>query len=214
MQTINFSDCDRQFLKETFGLVRVLEMPELTNWLSVQEIKLEEYENIVFNKMKNYAALRVDDLSEYEHFGKLISPIFNFAELDTDDFRFFAQRDIAATVGDIQLRGRVDGMVASGSSQPRLPFFCLNEFKKSLDAPGDPAGQCLAAMLAAQTLNNNNLSIFGIYIMGRNWYFTILKEKKYAISREFDESEEDIFDIVKILKKLKINIVDTMKTLS
>ncbi len=63
------------------------------------------------------------------------------------------------------------------------------------------------AMLVAQTIHQNQAPIFGSYVLGRDWYFLILEAKNYSISRGFDATTEQIFDIYKILKALKNNVL-------
>ena len=53
------------------------------------------------------------------------------------------ERDLAATIDNYELSGRVDGMIATGFRNPRMPYFCLNEYKKGTDPNGDPRGQAL-----------------------------------------------------------------------
>jgi hypothetical protein len=78
----------------------------------------------------------------------------------------------------------------------------LNEYKKGTDPNGDPKGQALIAMLAAQELNNNQLPIYGCYVIGRDWYFMVLEDKKYSISQDYSCVTEEVFEIYKILKNL------------
>ncbi|NJN77290.1 MAG: hypothetical protein HC803_02325 [Saprospiraceae bacterium] len=61
-------------------------------------------------------------------------------------------------------------------------------------------------MLAAQVLNDNNLPVYGCYIVGRMWVFITLEDKKYAFSNAFIVDNDDIFDIYRILKSLKWHI--------
>lgn len=73
-----------------------------------------------------------------------------------------------------------------------------------MDSSGDPIGQNLAAMLVGQVLNENEDVIYGCYIVGRLWYFMVLKGKDYVLSKEYSSTQEDgIRCIVKILKTLR-----------
>jgi hypothetical protein len=78
--------------------------------------------------------------------------------------------------------------------------------RKSRVLVGDPAGQALAAMLAAQALNADGLPMYGCHVIGGDWYFMTLEGKEYAISRDYSTLTTEIFDVFKILKVLK-NIV-------
>ncbi len=82
----------------------------------------------------------------------------------------------------------------------------LHEYKKEKGTDNDPLGQLIIAMITAQEINQNQFPIYGAYVMGRNWFFLTVKDRKYCISDEYVATREDIFDIFKILKKLK-NII-------
>ena len=66
-------------------------------------------------------------------------------------------------------------------------------------------GILLDEMLAAQTLNNNNRYVYGCYVIGRFWFFLILKEKEYIISKDFSITDE-ITDILRIFKGINVQI--------
>jgi hypothetical protein len=102
-------------------------------------------------------------------------------------------------------------LFASGFRNPKKPFFCLNEYKRGTDPNGDPKGQALIAMLVAQQLNENknrdtDRPIYGSFIIGRAWYFMALVGKEYAISGDYSCADDEIFDIFRILKSLRVQI--------
>ena len=69
----------------------------------------------------------------------------------------------------------------------------------------DPNGQCLAAMLVGQKLNDNDLPIYGCVVIGRTWRFLVLEGNNYTFSNDFNGSEhEDAYQILRILKQLKV----------
>ncbi len=51
--------------------------------------------------------------------------------------------------------------------------------------------------------------MYGCYVMGRFWFFVVLHQSEYAVSNAYNASDEDIFKIVPILKKVKeyINVL-------
>jgi hypothetical protein len=61
-------------------------------------------------------------------------------------------------------------------------------------------------MLVAQHQNDNQKPIFGCYIIGRNWCFMALVGNEYAISSDFSGVDDEIFDIFRILKSLRVQI--------
>ena len=114
---------------------------------------------------------------------------------------FFAQRPISAIVDGYELLGKPDGMLAAGNFEPEAPFFAFQEYKKDVNSSGDPASQNLAAMLVGQSQNEENDIVYGCYVVGRNWYFMVLKGKEFAISKDYSATHDD--DILKIVKALK-----------
>ena len=72
-----------------------------------------------------------------------------------------------------------------------------------MDSKGDPIGQNLAAMLVGQHENTDDEPVYGCYVVGRNWFFMVLQEKQYSISKAYSADDDEIFEIVKILKSLR-----------
>jgi hypothetical protein len=67
----------------------------------------------------------------------------------------------------------------------------------------------LAAMLIAQYPNNDGKPLYGSYVIGSNWWFTILIGEDYCSSREFNmDNRQDLLQIVFILKRLKTLILE------
>jgi len=79
----------------------------------------------------------------------------------------------------------------------------MNEYKKEKDPQGDPGAQALAAMMVAQEQNVCQFPVYGLYVKGKLWYFMTLLGKEYGISEPYVASLEHIFDIFRILKRLK-----------
>lgn len=104
--------------------------------------------------------------------------------------------------------GELDSFLASGRREPKIPFFAFQEYKRMTDPDGDPAGQALAAMLAGQTLNNNDLPIYGCHVIGSDWYFMSLEGKEFTISRDYSALTHEISDIFRALKVLKTIIAE------
>ena len=60
-------------------------------------------------------------------------------------------------------------------------------------------------MVATQSFNNDAESpLYGCYIIGRYWYFVVVKGSEYMVSASFDSTQkENLQDITRILKKIK-----------
>jgi hypothetical protein len=201
----NFREWSLDKIDEDFGLSQVFEMSLLNEVVSFQHT-LTDFEIKYLTKLQSHFVLGGDDWNEVELENKFISPMIMFAAPTDRRFSYFLERDLATTIGDYELSGRVDGMIATGFRSPKKPFFCLNEYKKGTDPNGDPRGQALIAMLVAQKLNDNKSPIFGCFVIGRNWYFMVLEGKQYAISNDYSCVDEEVFDIYRILKSLNYQI--------
>ena len=206
MITSNFREWTLDKIDDTFGLQQVRKIPILEELLSFQ-YQVDDYERrYLTNLGDTYLTLGGDDWNEVELENKFISPMIVFSEISNQKYSYFLERNLTTEIGEYLLSGRVDGMIATGYRNPKVPYFCLNEYKRQTDPDGDPKGQALIAMLVAQQLNDNRKPIFGSYIIGRDWYFMALVGKEYAISKDFSCVADEIFDIYRILKGLSFQI--------
>jgi hypothetical protein len=206
MQRSNFRDWSLDSIDTTFGTAQVETLPILEELLSFEYVT-DQFENHNLDILrKTYLNFGGDDWNEVELENKLISPIIVFAEIANQKYSYFLERELSGVIGEYEIFGKVDGMIATGYRSPKVPYFCLNEYKRQTDPNGDPRGQALIAMMIAQEINNNHNPILGCYVIGRNWYFMALTGKQYAISKDFSCVDDEIFDIYRILKGLKIQI--------
>ncbi len=202
MHKSNFSDWTLDLIDEAFGTTQLETSITLNKWLSCK-YEATEHERISLLHLQSKLLIGGDNWNEVELENKFISPVFMIADFDSRKFAYFLERDMKTTIGEHEISGRIDGMIATGFRNPKKPFFCLNEYKKQRDPDGEPQGQCLIAMLAAQTKNANNKPVYGCFIIGKFWRFMILEDKNYAMSEFYLADGESIFDIFRILKGLK-----------
>jgi hypothetical protein len=209
MEQKNFRDCTLVFLDRTFGLRRLRKQPALTEWITTPA-EILPHEETILQLYKQSLEDNVQYWNEQELSLNFIGPIFSLVNFtEPYQYGFFAQRTITATVGNYELSGKPDGMIASGYGEPEIPFFAFQEYKRESDPNGEAAGQCLAAMLVGQTLNENtDIPIYGCYAIGREWYFMTLIGKEYAISNNYSATTDDIGTILQILKSLKQIVID------
>ncbi|MCK5925067.1 MAG: hypothetical protein KAG10_04165, partial [Methylococcales bacterium] len=106
-------------------------------------------------------------------------------------------------MGDYELSGIVDGMIATGFRDPDRPLFCMHEYKRSIGNQSAPDAQALAAMLVAREINNNDKPIYGLYVVGLIWNFMVLNGNDYYISKDYKSDNEEIFLIFNMLKALQ-----------
>lgn len=219
-KNILFKQCTLADLDDWFDLQQVFYSNLLDEWLGyAEQVSLTETEQASLKQWRDLLMRHVHDWNEQELSMHFIARIFSLANFHNDQFNLFAQRTIAAQINEIELSGKPDGLIASGMRLPKLPFFCLNEFKKEEHSSNDPAGQLLASMLVAQHQNKTILAqqkmpVYGCYVIGRYWYFVVLKGNKYAISADHSAIKSDIFDIVKMLKGLKELLLAQVKSLA
>jgi len=207
-----FKECDLYFLDKSFGLTQVDEMQVLDNWiLSQKNYSTDDFENRIINHLQKKLKYRVNDWNEFELIEHFIGPLFSVIDLNTNEYGMFSERLLKAVIGEYELSGYPDAVVAKGRRRPEVPYFCFHEYKKEKDPEGDPAGQCLAAMLVAQELNNNKRPVYGVTVKGEKWQFLVLQGKEYAVSNSYKGTDEEIFDIVKLLKHLKTIIEEFVK---
>ena len=142
-----------------------------------------------------------------------ISVIILIADFE-NPIRTYYDREISAEIDGIFVSSKVDMMLSKGIGELiKTPYFFLHEYKREKKYSGDPIGQMLGGMLIGQAKNNDNLPIYGCYVQGRNWHFSLLEGKKYVISKGFDSSEMDESkQIIYILRKLKIIIDARMRS--
>jgi hypothetical protein len=208
-----FATCTLKYIDKTFQTRRAEQLPSLDAWLT-RPADITAFEREALLRFQRLLNFNVHDWNEYELDTHFIGPLFSLIDFSTLDFNHFGQRELSATVNDILLFGRVDGMIASGFREPEQPFFAFQEYKRNLDsddcpAHGDPAGQCLAAMLVGQSLTiDSALPIYGCYIVGDSWRFLTLEGHQYATSPGYSATSDDLFDIFRILKVLRQIVVE------
>jgi len=210
---VNFKDCSRLFLERNLKLIEVENHIVLDEWITQSiQYPIDDIEMQLLTKLQKQLKYRVDDWNEQELNEFFISPVLSLFNFNTQKYGMFSWRTMTSTIGDYILSGEPDLIIASGRREPEIPYFCFHEYKKEQENKGDPQGQCLAAMIVAQELNNNEKPIYGVVVKGVNWFFMVLQGKEYAISKPFKAVDEELFEIVKLLKHLKTIIEEYVKS--
>lgn len=214
---MDFNACTQDYLDKTFDLEPVFVLPALNEWLDTA-LPLSEHELYEANELRELLTLNVGHWNEQELSLHFIGPIFSILKFTVvRKMNLFAQRYVSATVVDhmntpVVLSGKPDGILASGFRSPDTPFFCFQEYKREKDPDGDPAAQCLAAMLVGQTLNGRpDEPIYGCYVVGQNWYFQILINRQYSQSPAFSAATDEVYFIIGVLKRLKQLILERIR---
>lgn len=202
MKQATFKDWDLDRLDETFGLKQVWESDLLAQWENCEvEITEAEKNSLLYFQKALIRGGRAWNEVELEN--KFISPLILTARIDDEQIGYFLERRLSGLVGDYELSGIVDGVIATGIRNPHIPYFCLHEYKRSVENQGTPDAQVLAAMLVAQELNNRDKPIYGLYVVGLIWNFIVLKDNEYCISNDYTSDNENVFLIFKMIKALK-----------
>jgi len=218
MKPLTFKDWTLTGLEDTFGLKQIWQSDLLQQWEN-NTFQITEVENTILLQLQQSLIRGGRAWNEVELENKFISPLIMLANIDDEQIGYFLERPLSGIVGDYELSGTVDGMIATGFREPKKPYFCFHEYKRSVENQGTPDAQVLAAMLVAREMNQNALPIYGLFVVGLVWNFVLLNRQEYCISAEYTAANEDIFAIFKMLKALKqiikselsVNIVAPLK---
>ncbi len=198
-------------LVTTLDLERVYEnTPLMEAWLSANG-ELNEFDKILLNEIIAKLVRNVDAWNEEELKMNFISFIIFLARYD-EPIRTYYDREMSAKIGEYTLLCKADMLLSKGFGELiQTPYFFLHEYKREKKYSGDPVGQMLGGMLISQAKNNNGKPMYGCYVQGRFWFFSILIDKQYVISEAFDSTKIiETQKIIMILRKMKELIHNTL----
>ena len=208
----SFEKWKTQEVEETFGIKQTDNLQGLEVLLQA-DFEINPQEQTQMENLRAFLSKFVDFWNEEDLKIFFIAPTINMVNFyKLDSYRAFNEPFFEAELQTVQnetvtLKGYVEFLIATGTQIPKKPFFFLNEYKPQFGATNDPKGQLLIAMLAAQAKNQEDKTLYGLYVVGRMWFFVGLYEKKYAVSRAFDATQaKDLDAIVKMLKFVKADI--------
>ncbi|MDM8519071.1 hypothetical protein QUF64_03425 [Anaerolineales bacterium HSG6] len=207
----NFKECTLSKLDKLFDLEIMDDIPPMTTWLT-DDMVISEVEKEILQLYQRNLKQYVHDWNETELRQHFIGPMFTLVDFSSKKIGLFSERHLKGVINGITLKGNPDGMITSGFREPGQPYFCTSyasqEYKRHRDPDGDPAGQCLAAMLVGQEMNQQTFPLYGCHVIGADWYFMLLKGQEYAISPAYVATKDDIYDIFRRLKLLKRIIME------
>ena len=190
-------------LVDTFGLVRLFKpTPLLNDWLAasgqLNERDMANIEECLVELIEN-----ADSWNEEELKMSFISMVIYLARFKKP-IRTYYDREISAVIEGHNVNCKADMMLSKGIGELiKTPYFFLHEYKREKKYSGDPVGQMLGSMLIGQAKNNDEKPIYGCYVQGRFWFFSILEGKNYIISESFDSTKiDDVQKIIFILRRL------------
>lgn len=188
-------------LHHAFGLTRHYKNFQLLeDWLA-SDHPIHETDAIRIEELKEDLFYNADIWNEDELKFFFISQLIAVCKIKSKHYKIFTQRRMGATIEDINLSGIVDFVIAQGIDEPEKPFFFIHEYKQEKKHTNDPLAQLLSAMLVAQALNKSANPIYGCYVLGRFWFFVVLKGQDYAVSNAFNASNQDLFKIVHLIRQ-------------
>ena len=189
-----------------FDLPRLRSGVAIDSWMQATGM-LSEAESHRLDKLYQKALKSGDGWNEEELKMKFISLIFDLADIEEGDaIVSFYERPMNAVLRDVTISVICDCILASaaGIATPRIPYFFLQEFKKQKGDSNDPEAQMLAAMLVAQHRNADEKPVYGAWLVGSIWNFTLLSGNEYFVSPKMDASDRaDLSRIIFILRRLK-----------
>lgn len=194
-----------------FDLPRLRSGVILDNWMQATGT-LTEAETHRLDKLYQKALKSGDGWNEEELKMKFISLILDLVDIeDSDKIVSFYERPMSAVLKGVKIAVICDCLLASaaGIATPRTPYFFLQDgppsrFKKQKGDSNDPEAQMLAAMLVAQDRNADGKPVYGAWLVGSIWNFTVLSGAEYFVSPKLDASDrDDLNRIVFILRRLK-----------
>ncbi len=200
-------------LIETFGLERLFEnTPALNEWLSATG-EIDDIDMILLEDVRKKLIENADSWNEEELKMHFISIVIYLARFN-NPIRTYYDREISIEIDGIYVGSKVDMLLSKGIGELiRVPYFFLHEYKREKKYSGDPIGQMLGGMLIGQAKNKNNQPMYGCYVQGRFWFFSILIGKQYAISQPYNSVEiDDLKQIIHILRKLNQLILKQLES--
>jgi hypothetical protein len=198
-------------LVKTFGLETLFQPTDLLKeWLDVSGT-LNEHEVYLLNQVHEKLLRNMNHWNEEELKMQFISMITLLAYFN-EPINTYYDREIHETIDQNYLTCKSDMMLSKGIGELiEVPYFFLHEYKREKKYSGDPIGQMLGGMLIGQAKNNNGKPMYGCYVQGRFWFFSILEGKKYVISKAYDASDMDeAKQVIYILRKLKTIILERL----
>ncbi len=199
----SFGAWDTQDLHLAFGIQDVEMLPQLSEWLNYS-FEIETSQLVELESLRKELFALNEDWNEDELKMQFIAPLLHLIHYGKkDNYNTFFQRSLSATIEDIEIGGIVDMAIAKGWKKPIKPYFFLHEYKQEQGGKSDARAQLLAAMLTAQALNQDDKPIFGVYLVGSSWRFTVLYAKEYAVHRLDATKKEDLLQIFCMLQWIK-----------
>lgn len=211
MKKRKFEDWEFEQIHQEFGYTRHYKnFALLETWRACQEpVSPDEAKQL--EALSERLFYYVETWNEDELKFLFISQLINLVDFYSEHYKIFTQRPLSAVIGEWQVNGIVDFMIARGIQNPSGPFFFLHEYKQERKRDNDPLGQLLIEMLVAQQQNEAQMPLYGCYVVGRLYFFVVIDEQAYSVSRAYDASTEDITTIFRMFRFVKRHIEEQLE---
>lgn len=190
-KTKNFSTFEQWHaldVEEKLDIRHTKESVLLSKWIQPQGQYPPEWEKPIEQYQERLVRYH-NSWNEYELLIKFAYLFLATIEWFDGWHNLFHERALKAKVGNYEVKGIVDGMLASVSYEPESPYFFIHEYKRMKQSEADPLGQLLIAMIASRTINADRKPIYGCYIIGTYWRFVVLDGDHYAQSQGYDATD-------------------------
>ena len=200
---------EEPLLARGLGLDRVYIPTAALTRLITTTGSLQPDDKRLLEQVRNELVENADSWNEEELKMQFISMLMFLAHFERP-IRTYYDREISATIDNNYIKCEADMLLAQGFGELiEIPYFFLHDdpplrYKREKKYAGDPVGQMLAGMLVGQAKNNNGKPMYGCYVQGRFWFFSVLEGRQYVVNRSFDATDEAVAEqIVLILRNLK-----------
>ncbi len=177
MKKISFRNVKYSDLEEIVNIKGVINDDIFADWFNFS-YEFQDSEIKFFDSLIRKYKLYFHSLLEEEIKIHFIGPIIDSVNFWVNEKRDFLGAPLKKVINNVEIGGFTDLMVAKGTTEAKIPYFFIQEFKKEGKA-NHPKDQLLAELLVAIELSQKNL-MRGAYVFGRYWHFMILEKKPDA----------------------------------
>ncbi len=206
IKSFSFSSVKFSDLEEIVDIKVVNNPQKFDEWFE-NSYQIKEEEVVFFNNLIQKHITRIAFYMEENLKAKYIIPILNLVDFIVEPVSDWYDTALSGTLNGVEFNGFTDFMVASGTENPKKPYFFIQEFKPSVPDK-DPRIQLLAELLVAIEKNKTTI-MRGGYIIGQYWKFVIVEKIRenqfqYFVSKSFDSLDlTDLKQIYVILQAVK-----------
>ncbi len=197
-----FNEWDLDDLKKEFNILQSTDEDLLEKWFSMEKnIPKEDFEKIKI--LRKTLHRRVNSWNESELNFRFIAPLVYLVGLESITETIFLDRKIFKEIDKKILGGEFDLAFGTGRYNPKEIYFCMHMHKRERGKVTNPLADLLITMFTIQLNNEEKHPIYGVYVVGRLWFFVVFDKQKYSVSKSFDTSKKQVFEAFSHLRNLK-----------